>query len=92
VPLLISLFSNNKCCNLSLSFSTPYRHGLVGGLYYTQFFLATFSTAFCLLICGGSMLARTGSHCVGVDYTVPEITRMFGHRSLLLVFDFPTYC
>jgi len=37
-----------------------------------NFFSAALGTAFCLLIWEGSILARTGSHCVGVDLTVPE--------------------
>jgi len=66
--------SRNGCRDLSLGFSTPY--SWIGRFVLHAIFSAILSTAFCLLICGGSMLAKTGSHCVGVDLTVPKIIRI----------------
>lgn len=59
--------SRNGCRNLSLDFSIPY--SWIGRFVLHAIFSLTLSTAFYLLICRGSMLARTGSHCVGVDFT-----------------------
>lgn len=76
--IVITLF-RDECWDLCLSFSTPY--SWIRRVVLHAIFSATFNTAFCLLIWGDSMLARTGSHCICVGLNVPEIIRMAFHSS-----------
>lgn len=72
--VMILAFNKNGFRDLSLGLIVPSLS--IVNSWCLSFLSFSFSTLFCLLIQGSSMLARQGSHCLFMLKTVPDIVHM----------------